>query len=657
MARNPRTRGARRTLVWFATLLLGLAALLAGVNTWGTAQATPKLGLDLAGGTQVVLAPQVEGGRAIDESTMNQAVDIMQKRVDGSGVAEAEVSTQGGRNIVVSLPKGTPQVTVDSLKKSSMMRFRPVLVEGPGTTQPAPTPTATGTATGTATAPATGSASATAKPSAPASAPATATPSSPATATPSGAPAVVPPAAAQAAPAATVSPSAPAATPAAPAATTPAATPTAPAATTPAATTPAAPAATPAPTSSGTGGKPANASDPAWVTPEVQAQYEALNCTDPNLDLKISDDPSKPLVTCSADRAAKYILGPAELQGQDIADATSGLQPNQAGGTGTEYGVNLTLTGDGGKKFADLSKRLLNLPPPRNQFASVLDGEVIVAPRITVPILDGRSSITGSFNATSSEALAQQLKFGALPMSFRVETQDTVSPTLGADQLSKGLLAGAIGFVLVMIYALIQYRALGLVTVASLLAAAALTYLCITLLGWSQNFRLSMAGVTGLILSIGMTADSFIVYFERVRDEIREGRSIPAAVEAGWQRAKGTVIISDAVNLIAAVVLYLLASSNVRGFAYTLGLTTIIDVIIVFFFTHPMLALLSRTTFFGQGHKLSGFDPDALGAKPARYVGRGRFRDPDAELEALETERAATKQREGSYTKEGGAVL
>ncbi|MTB71607.1 protein translocase subunit SecD, partial [Arsenicicoccus sp. MKL-02] len=466
-------------------------------------------------------------------------------------------------------------------------------------------------------------------------------------------PAVVPPAAAQAAPAATVSPSAPAATvsPSAPAATpsTPAATvsPSAPAA------TPSTPAATP--TSSGT--TPTNASDPAWVTPEVQAQYEALNCSDPNLDLKVTDDPKKPLVTCSTDRAAKYILGPAELEGQDIADATSGLQPNQAGGTGTEYGVNLTLTGDGGKKFADLSKRLLNLPPPRNQFASVLDGEVIVAPRITVPILDGRSSITGSFNATSSEALAQQLKFGALPMSFRVETQDTVSPTLGADQLSKGLLAGAIGFVLVMLYALVQYRALGLVTVASLIMAAALTYLCITLLGWSQNFRLSMAGVTGLILSIGMTADSFIVYFERVRDEIREGRSIPAAVEAGWQRAKGTVVISDAVNLIAAVVLYLLASSNVRGFAYTLGLTTIIDVIIVFFFTHPMLALLSRTRFFGQGHKLSGFDPGALGAKPARYIGRGRFRDPDAELEALDAERAAARQREGSYTKEGGAVL
>lgn len=642
MARNPRTRGARRTLVWFATLLLGLAALLAGVHTWGTAQLTPKLGLDLAGGTQVVLAPQVEGNRALDESTMNQAVDIMQKRVDGSGVAEAEVSTQGGRNIVVSLPKGTPQETVDSLKKSSMMRFRPVLVEGPGSTQPAPAPTgtATGTATAPASAPATGSASA--APSAPASAKATAT----ATATPSGAPAVVPPAAAQAAPAATVSPSAQAATPS-----TPAATPSAPAATS------STPAATPAATPTSSGTTPTNASDPAWVTPEVQAQYEALNCSDPNLDLKVTDDPKKPLVTCSTDRAAKYILGPAELEGQDIADATSGLQPNQAGGTGTEYGVNLTLTGDGGKKFADLSKRLLNLPPPRNQFASVLDGEVIVAPRITVPILDGRSSITGSFNATSSEALAQQLKFGALPMSFRVETQDTVSPTLGADQLSKGLLAGAIGFVLVMLYALVQYRALGLVTVASLLMAAALTYLCITLLGWSQNFRLSMAGVTGLILSIGMTADSFIVYFERVRDEIREGRSIPAAVEAGWQRAKGTVIISDAVNLIAAVVLYLLASSNVRGFAYTLGLTTIIDVIIVFFFTHPMLALLSRTRFFGQGHRLSGFDPDALGAKPARYIGRGRFRDPEAELEALDAERAAARQREGSYTKEGGAVL
>lgn len=658
MARNPRTRGARRTLTWFFVLLLGLYALLAGVTTWSSAQWTPKLGLDLAGGTQVVLAPQVQGGQALDESRMNEAVNIMQKRVDGSGVAEAEVSTQGGRNIVVNLPKGTPQETVDSLKKSSMMRFRPVLIEAAGTATPQPTATASGVPVPGATVPAKPPAT----PAKPAATPAkpvvtpakpTAKPAKPAaTATPSAAGALVPPAAAQLAPQATVTAKATTVTPVTPATT---ATPAAPAAPTPAATAPAAPAAT-APGAT-PGAAPKDASDPAWITPELQAQFEKLNCTDKNLDLKINDDPKKAIVTCSTDRTAKYILGPAELEGADIADATAGLQPTQGGGTGTEYGVNLTLTGDGGKKFADLSKRLLTLPQPRNQFASVLDGEVIVAPRITVPIYDGKSSITGGFTDVSSQSLAQQLKFGALPMSFRVETQDTVSPTLGADQLQKGLLAGLAGFLLVCLYALFQYRALGLVTIASLLMAAALTYVSITLLGWSQNFRLSMAGVTGLILSIGMTADSFIIYFERVRDEIREGRSIPAAVEAGWQRAKGTVIISDLVNLIAAVVLYLLASSNVRGFAYTLGLTTLIDVVIVFFFTHPMLALLSRTRFFGEGHPMSGFDPKALGAKPARYRGRGQFRDPDAELAALDAEREAARGRDASYSKEGGAVL
>ncbi|WP_409483066.1 protein translocase subunit SecD [Arsenicicoccus dermatophilus] len=691
MARNPRTRGARRTLTWFFVLLLGLYALLAGVTTWGSAQWTPKLGLDLAGGTQVVLAPQVQGGQALDESRMNEAVNIMQKRVDGSGVAEAEVSTQGGRNIVVNLPKGTPQETVDSLKKSSMMRFRPVLIEAVGAATPQPTATASGVPVPGATAPAATPATPTATPTKPVVTPAkpVVTPAKPAgtpakpvvtpakppaspakpaaTATPSSAGALVPPAAAQLAPRATATATAPApaATPVKPAATPakPPATsvkPAAPAvkpagpASTPTATTPAGPL---APAATTPGAAPKDASDPAWITPELQAQFEKLNCTDKNLDLKVDDDPKKPIVTCSTDRRDKYILGPAELEGADIADATAGLQPTQGGGTGTEYGVNLTLTGDGGKKFADLSKRLLTLPQPRNQFASVLDGEVIVAPRITVPIYDGKSSITGGFTDASSQSLAQQLKFGALPMSFRVETQDTVSPTLGADQLQKGLLAGLAGFLLVCLYALFQYRALGLVTIASLLAAAALTYVSITLLGWSQNFRLSMAGVTGLILSIGMTADSFIIYFERVRDEIREGRSIPAAVEAGWQRAKGTVIISDLVNLIAAVVLYLLASSNVRGFAYTLGLTTLIDVVIVFLFTHPMLALLSRTRFFGEGHPMSGFDPKALGAKPARYRGRGQFRDPDAELAALEAEREAARGRDASYSKEGGAVL
>ena len=215
-------------------------------------------------------------------------------------------------------------------------------------------------------------------------------------------------------------------------------------------------------------------------------------------------------------------------------------------------------------------------------------------------------------------------------MSFKLQTQDDISPTLGKEQLGLGLLAGLIGLLLVVAYSLAQYRLLGLVTVASLIVAAVTTYGVLTLLGWSHNFRLTMAGVTGVIVAIGVTADSFIVYFERIRDEVREGRPLVTAVDAGWARAKRTILAADAVNLLAAVVLYVLAASNVRGFAFTLGVTTLIDLAVVFLFTHPVVAILAHTKFFGGGHPWSGLDPERLGAKTpkTRYAGRGRFVTP-----------------------------
>jgi len=259
------------------------------------------------------------------------------------------------------------------------------------------------------------------------------------------------------------------------------------------------------------------------------------------------------------------------------------------------------------------------------------------APRTSSPscsttqaaITNGQASITGSFTIDSARALAQQLKFGALPMSFSLQTQEDISPTLGKEQLKLGLLAGLFGLLLVVGYSLLQYRLLGLVTVASLVVAGILTYGILTFLGWSYNFRLTLAGVTGVIVAIGVTADSFIVYFERIRDEVRDGRPLVAAVEAGWRRARRTILAADAVNFLAAAVLYSLASSNVRGFAFTLGVTTLIDLAVVVLFTHPVVALLAHTTFFGGGHKLSGLDPERLGAKP-RYVGRGKFSGPSA---------------------------
>jgi preprotein translocase subunit SecD len=264
--------------------------------------------------------------------------------------------------------------------------------------------------------------------------------------------------------------------------------------------------------------------------------------------------------------------------------------------------------------------------PTFNKSSYLLSKSVTSAPTANDVIPNGEASITGNFTLDSAKALAQQLKFGALPLSFKLQTQDDITPQLGQEQLALGLLAGAIGLLLVVIYSLFQYRALGFVTVVSLIVAATAAYLSVTFLGTALGFRLTMAGVTGLIVAIGVTADSFIVYFERIRDEVREGRPLVAAVETGWKRARRTIIAADAVNFIAAIVLYLLASANVRGFAFTLGLTTIIDLVVVMLFTHPMVQLLARTEFFGNGHKWSGLDPVRLGAKVSpRYRGRGQF--------------------------------
>jgi preprotein translocase subunit SecD len=250
---------------------------------------------------------------------------------------------------------------------------------------------------------------------------------------------------------------------------------------------------------------------------------------------------------------------------------------------------------------------------------------VISAPSTNAIITDGKPQISGAFTQDEAQILADQLKFGALPIGFRVDSTDSISATLGSEQLQAGLLAGLIGLILVLIYSLIQYRALGLVTVVSLIVAGGITYLVVTLLSWREGYRLSLAGVAGLIVAIGIIADSFIVYFERIRDELRDGRSLESAVEAGWKRAIRTILASDTVNFLAAAVLFLLAVGNVQGFALTLGLTTLVDVVVVALFTHPVMQLLAQTKFFGDGHPASGLNPQALGAV---YVGRAQFREP-----------------------------
>jgi preprotein translocase subunit SecD len=552
MARS-RTRPGLKTLISLGVILLALVGILGGGKLAGQASWAPKLALDLQGGTEMILAPKVSGGSQINQDQLNQAVEIIRQRVDGSGVSEAEISTQSGRNVVVSLP-GTPSAeTRQLIQASADMNFRPVLTTGDPAAVPAdqrltadklPKPTAA----------------------------------------------------------------------------------------------------------------PTNASDTNWITADVYKQYEALDCTKPQPESTQRSDPNKPLVTCEAANgtqpAVKYILGPVEVVGTDIAGSSFQLQQGRQGAVTNEWAVNIQFNDAGTQKFKAVTERLngyyvANQNDPKAQFAIVLDDKVLSAPRTQAVITDGRPQITGNFTQQSAQALSDQLRYGALPISFDIQSEDQISATLGTQQLEMGLLAGAIGLLLVVVYSLFQYRALGFVTIASLVVAGALTYLAIAILGWTENYRLSLAGVAGLIVAIGQTADSFIVYFERIRDELREGRGLVSAVENGWKRAKRTVLASKAVNLLAAVVLYFVAVGNVRGFAFTLGLTAIADLIVVFMFTHPMLQVLARTRFFGEGHRFSGLDPERLGAVPL-YRGAGRLR------EASEAARANLKPKNAAAAREAG---
>lgn len=367
---------------------------------------------------------------------------------------------------------------------------------------------------------------------------------------------------------------------------------------------------------------PTSGSDMSWVTPALQAEFLAYDCADPTND-PANAPADQPLIACGPN-ASKYLLGPVEIDGSSISDATFGLNSQN-----NQWAVNLVFDSEGAKTFGEISQRLYAFTQagttPQNQFAFVLDGEVISAPSMNGVILDGKPQITGSFTQETSKILADQLKYGALPLSFEVQSTNAISATLGSQQLQIGLIAGLIGLALVALYSLIVYRALGFVIIASLLVMGVLTYITLCILAWRMGFRLSLAGVAGLIVTIGFTADSFIVYFERIRDELRDGKSITGAVEDGWGRAKRTIYISKSINILAAVVLYILADATVKGFAFTLGLTTVIDILIFILFTHPVLQLLARTRFFGDGHPLSGLDPEALGAV---YRGRAQFRTP-----------------------------
>ena len=602
-------KGARRTLqglIWTIVVLFGLLTL--GVTT-GQTSVKPGLALDLAGGRQIILQAVTTDGSEVTETDLAQAVGIIRKRVDASGTSEAEITTQGALNIIVSLPGEPDEATLELVRKSAQLQFRPVLVQQQSL--------------GTSVVPDSG-------------------------VTPSPADDAV------------TGPFAPSPSPTASASGIDIDSPVSEMADVKGVATATDPSATPSPAPAVTEAvAPTDPSDLAWITPEVEAAFLALDCTtEESRGGGDVGDPNAAFVTCDAVNPVKYILGPVEMDGKDVAKAASGPHMTQAGTTDGTYEVQLTMTGRGSTKFANTTERLYKLSQagqsPRDQFAMVLDGVVISAPGVrTGTITGGVAQISGTFTQLEAQQLANQLKFGALPLTLEVQSEDTISATKGASELRHGMIAGLIGLLLVVVYTIFQYRALGAVTIGSLLMAGGLTYVVIALLSWGIGYRLSLAGVAGLIVSIGITADSFIVYFERVKDELREGRSLVAAVEHGWARARRTILASDAVSFLAALVLYILAVGGVRGFAFTLGLVTLVDLAVVFLFTHPVLALLARTKFFGDGHPLSGLDPRQLG-RDAMYKGRGRVAVPDGSGEPTLTlaERKALKARSAIDTAE-----
>ena len=525
----------------FIAILLIFVGLGASVFIQGATEV--RLGLDLRGGTSVILQPRISAGQEgkVTNESIDQAVTIIRQRVNSLGVAESEVVAQGSgtnRQILISFPVESGERVVELVGQTAELRFRQVLATGGAVEVPAPAPAATPS----------GSTSKLSK-----SAPYFADP----------APIV-----------------------------------------TPKASTPE-PAPAPASTPESTPESDAQAQAVAAAGELLSQQFAALDCTkEESTRGGGGDSPELPLVTCDRDGSARYVLGPAEVLGTQVKNASAAIDQEGSGG----WFVSLDFNKEGSGQFSAVTQRVVSLTAPQNQVAIVLDGLVVSAPRIISAITGGSAQITGDFTQQEASDLANVLKYGSLPLAFDRGEIQQVSPTLGTDQLRAGLLAGGLGLILVVIYSLLYYRALGLVTVGSLALAALMLYLTVAVLGENIGFTLTLAGIAGAIVAIGITADSFIIYFERLRDEIREGRSLRSAVEMGWQRSRRTIIISDIVSLIAALLLYIFAIGNVRGFAFALGLTTVIDLIIVFLFTKPIITVMANLKFFREGHPMSGLN-------------------------------------------------
>jgi preprotein translocase subunit SecD len=592
---NLTSRPGRYLTALFALLvvmLLGvLGANLGSPSHWHRSFKV-ALGLDLSSGTTITLKAQTPHGGRPSQAAMTEAKNIITNRVEGDGLANSTVVQQGPDEIVVSVPGKGAYAVEQLVGSTALLRFRPVLLAAPNyttsstsTTSPSPSPSST------------------------ASSSPSPTPSSSKTSAGSGkaVSAKLMPASAQSTP----KPSA-----------TPASSPS--------------PSGSPSPSASPSSSPPTSGKkvlsttaeglgNASALAPATVKKFDKLNCADKNWQDKIyGTDPTKwdkanvQTVSCQEFGKGdwyKYALNTAVISGTDLTSASPGLV---SGSWVIDFNVK-----------AGPAKRLLALTTQQeklfgstqgtanwflNQTAIVLDGDIVSTPN-TQTAYGPSGEITGSFTQNSATQLANILKYGQLPLSFNNLDTSSVSPQLGSAQLSAGLIAGAIGLLLVVLYSLLYYRALAAVSVSSLAIAAALSYLAVVLLSKYEGFDLTLAGVAGLIVAIGITADSFVVFFERLRDEVRDGKSLRAGVEAGWVRARRTVLVSDTVSFLAALLLYIFAIGEVRGFAFTLGLTTLIDVVVVFLFTKPMVTLLARTKFYGQGNRWSGLDPARLGKR------------------------------------------
>lgn len=530
-----------RTLVVFFLVVALSYGLVALAGVW-----KPKLGLDLQGGTRITLIAKGD----VSSDSLAEARGIIEDRVNGSGVAEAEVSTQGNKYIVVEIPGESRRDLVETVKRQAQLRFRVVAA------------VANGVAGATNTVPGTGNGTGIPGNNRAPYAWADEKDNKDKTKTPTPSPTTEAPA-------------------------------------------------TEEPT-------PAGDEDPlVWMdNPDAKsmAAFNEFSCPASGEPPTVEDDPDKPLITCD-ELGQKMLLSKTLIEGTDLSSADT-LPPSQQS---VEWGVDLDFNRAGTTEFARISQALVNT---QKQFAIVLDGRVISAPTMEGLINDGNAQITGQFTEAEARSLATSLKYGALPISFEKDPPvELVGPSLAGNQLSAGITAGLAGLFLVMLYCLFYYRGLGLVVIASLLTAAALTYSLVVLLSELAGFTLSLPGIAGLIVAVGITADSFIVYFERIRDEMRDGKSMRIAVEAGWLRARNTCLAADAVALLAALVLYIFAAGVVKGFAFALGLSTLIDLVVFFWFTHPMVSWLARFPFFNRGHALSGLSADTLGLDSVSTAG------------------------------------